>query len=249
MEPIVYKEFLPDRALTPYIDAFWTVTGNNDLPLPDKIMPDGCVDIILNAGPAYLTSDDATPMASGEAYLIGTMTRYKEMVRPPGTQLTGIRFKPGGFSFFYDHSLLHDTANRTIEFDRALIPSIDNDNPVANPSPVLNTFFFRRLRAPVQPIQPLIADIQRMKGRITVSQLARQNFITARRLERIFSHHLAIPPKEFINFTRYQSAIRQIRTRPANKTFLDIACDCGYYDHAHLANEIKRYTGSIPSAF
>ena len=100
MEPIFYKEFLPDKALTPYIDAFWTVTGNNDLPLPDKIMPDGCVDIILNAGPAFLTSDDATPMASGEAYLIGTMTRYKEMVRPPGTQLTGIRFKPGGFSFF-----------------------------------------------------------------------------------------------------------------------------------------------------
>jgi len=247
MEQIVYKEFLPDRALTPYIDAFWTVTGANTAPLPDKIMPDGCVDIILNSGPAFLTSDVATPMARGEAYLIGTMTHFKEMVRPPATQLTGIRFKPGGFAFFYDHSLLRDTANRTIEFDRSLIPAIDIS--IADPLPVWNSFFLRRLRAPVQPIQPLIAYIQRMNGRVTVSQLARQNFIPARRLERLFGQHLAISPKEFINFARYQTAIQQIKVRPANKTLLDIACDCGYYDHAHLSNEVKKYTGSVASAF
>ncbi len=245
MQPIFYKEYAPHAALSPYIDAFWTLYGNNTIHWPDKIMPDGCVDIILNTGPAFLSRNGAAPMATGEAYLVGTMTRYIEMVRPPSTQLTGIRFKPGGFSFFYDPTLLRNAADQTVEFDRTLIPDIGT--ATANPAPVLDAFFLRRLTAPVQPIQPLIADIQQVKGQLTVSRLARQNFMTIRRLERLFHLHLAIPPKEFINFTRYQSAIRQIRFKPANKTLLDIAFECGYYDHAHLANEIKKYTGSAPS--
>jgi len=245
MEQIVYKEFRPDRALSPFIDAFWTLTGHNTGPVPDKILPDGCVDIILNTGPSFPSRNGAAPMATGETYLIGTMTRYIEMVRPPATSLTGIRFKPGGFSFFYAPSLLKDAADRTVEFDRTLVPAINRATP--DPRTTLDDFFLRRLAAPAQPIQPLIADIQLAKGRLTVSRLARQNFMTIRQLERLFQLHLAITPKEFINFTRFQSAIQQIRSRPADKTLLDISLDCGYYDHAHLTNEIKKYSGSAPS--
>src|SRR5579872_5644161 len=151
MQPIFYKEFAPHAALSPYIDAFWTLHGNNTIHWQDKILPDGCVDIILNTGPAFPTRDGSAPMAAGEAYLIGTMTRYIDVVRPPGTRLTGIRFKPGGFSFFYDPSLLRDTADRTLQFDRTLIPAIGPASP--NPAPILDAFFLHRLNAPVQPIQ------------------------------------------------------------------------------------------------
>jgi AraC-like DNA-binding protein len=247
MDHIVYKEFLPHTTLAPFIDAFWTVTGHNAGPVPDKILPDGCVDIILNTGPSFSTSNGAAPMAAGEAYLIGTMTRYIEMIRPPATSLTGIRFKPGGFSFFYAPSFLKDSADRTVEFDRTLVPAINPATP--DPTANLDDFFLRRLAAPAHPIQPLIADIQLAKGCISVSRLARQNFMTIRQLERLFQLHLAITPKEFINFSRFQTAIQQIRSRQANKTLLDISLDCGYYDHAHLTNEIKKYSGSAPSAF
>ena len=246
MEPIVYKEFRPHKMLALFIDAFWTITGNNVSPLPDKILPDGCVDIILNAGPAFPGRQDAQPMNTGEVYLVGTMTRYIELVRPPATRLIGIRFKPGGFSCFYDHPLPRDAANRTIEFDRALIPILGPD--IINPAPALDRFFANRLSIPDQPVLPLIADIQHLKGRLTVSQLARRNFIPIRRLERLFQQHLDLTPKSFINFVRYQSALQQIQTKPASRTLLDIAFDCGYYDHAHLANEIKKHTGSAPTA-
>lgn len=246
MEQIVYKEFRPDQALAPFIDAFWTITGNNTTPQPDTILPDGCVDIILNTGPGFPTHHGTTLMNSGEAYLVGTMTRYIEMVRPPATRLVGIRFKPGGFSFFYDHTLLRGAADRTIEFDRTLIPSIDP--MTTDPAPILDRFFTKRLSQPKQPIQPLITAIRQQKGQLTVSQLARRNFITIRQLERLFQLHLDLTPKAFINFVRCQSALQEIRSNPGQKRLLDIACECGYYDHAHLSNEIKKYTGSAPSA-
>ena len=233
--PIVYREYPVCKDLAPFIDAFWTVTGANTADRFDRILPDGCVDIIFNFGPTFLTEQGATEMYSGEAYLVGTMTRFKEMVRPPATRLLGVRFQPGGFSCFYDASLLRSTADRTVLFDRSLFPSS-----------ALDRFFLDRLKPPSNSPLPLIRDIQLHRGCISVDRLAKRHFMTIRSMERLFDRHLAIGPKEFINFIRYRSAMESIRLRQG-KSLLDIACGHGYYDHAHLTNEIKKYTGSSPS--
>jgi AraC-like DNA-binding protein len=242
---INYREIAPHRALSPFIDAYWTVTGDNTGYFPDKVLPDACVDIILNTGPAFAPEIGATQMDTGRAYLIGTMTRFKEMIRPPATRLTGIRFKPGGFPFFYDHLILKDTADKTVEFDPGLVPPIP-ETP-SNLAAYLDRWFADRLTVPSQQTLTLIESIHQVRGRITVSELAKRNFVTTRQLERLFSLYLDISPKEFINVTRFQYAFDKIHQEPSRKRLLDIACECGYYDHAHLANDIKRYTGSTPS--
>jgi AraC-like DNA-binding protein len=243
---IIYREFLPYKTLSPFIDAYWTVTGDNTGYIPDKVLPDACVDIILNAGPGFASEIGATQMDTGQAYLIGTMTRFKEMIRPPATRLIGIRFKPGGFPFFYDHQILRDTADKTIQFDPGLLPPIPE--PPSNPAAYLDRWFADRLTIPSQQTLTLIESIHRVKGRITVSELAKRNFVTTRQLERLFCLHLDISPKEFINVTRFRHTLDKIRQGSSGKRLLDIACECGYYDHAHLANDIKRYTGSVPSS-
>ncbi|QNL48721.1 AraC family transcriptional regulator [Olivibacter sp. SDN3] len=47
----------------------------------------------------------------------------------------------------------------------------------------------------------------------------------------------------------HRLALSKIKRNKGQKNLLDIAFDCGYYDHAHLSNEIKRYTGLAPSQF
>jgi AraC-like DNA-binding protein len=204
------------------------------------------VDIILNTGPAFTTENGTMLMERGQAYLVGTMTRYKEMVRPPETRLIGIRFRPGGFPFFYEHALLKNTADVTIPFDPLLIPVIPELS--ANPASLLDRFFCDRLKTPTHETLTLIASIHHAKGRLTVTELAKHNFTTTRQVERLFSLHLDISPKEFISVTRYRYALEKIRRERRHKTLLDIACECGYYDHAHLANDIRKYTGSIPTS-
>jgi AraC-like DNA-binding protein len=262
-EQIIYREMRPHPALAPFIDAYWTVIGHNTGYLPDKVLPDACVDIIFNAGPAFEAEIGATRMDRGHAYLIGTMTRFKEMIRPPATRLIGIRFKAGGFPFFYDHQLLKDTADKTMEFDPGLLPDIPepcllHDIPAPFPHPndpenasnlpaLLDRFFCDRLSNPAREILTLIATVHAAKSQITVTELAKRNFVTNRQVERLFKLHLDITPKEFINVTRFQYAYNKIRRGCLRKRLLDIACECGYYDHAHLDNEIKRYTGDTPS--
>ena len=242
---IIYREMPPHKALSPFIDAYWTVTGDNTGYLPDKVLPDACVDIILNTGPGFASEIGAARMDTGHAYLIGTMTRFKEMIRPPATRLIGIRFKPGGFPFFYDHHFLKNTADKAIQFDPGLLPAIP-ETP-SNLGAYLDRFFADRLTLPSRQTLTIITTVHQAKGRITVAELAKRSFVTNRQLERLFSLHLDISPKEFINVTRYRYALNEIRRTSSRKRLLDIACEYGYYDHAHLANDIKRYTGSTPS--
>lgn len=68
-----------------------------------------------------------------------------------------------------------------------------------------------------------------------------------RQLERCFKKHIGITPKEFANIIRFQFAFSKIKHNEQRKSLLDIAFDTGYYDHAHLSNAIKRYTGLAPS--
>ena len=234
---IQYRETAPCAALSPYIDAFWTVTGANTTDQSDRILPDGCVDIILNTGPGFTTEQGATRMHTGEAYLVGTMTRFKEMVRPPGTRLLGIRFKPGGFTCFYDAALLRSSADHTVPFERSLFPCRTAS---------LNRFFLDRLKPSARDLLPLLTDIRLQKALLTVDQLARRHYLTIRTMQRLFDRHLAIGPKEFLDFTRFQFAYESVRYRN-DSSLLDIAVRHGYYDHAHLSNAIRKYTGSTPS--
>jgi len=242
---IIYKQFQPHQALSSYVDAFWTVTGENSASFSDKIMPDGCVDIILNLGAEFKTDNETVSMKSNQVYLVGTMTSYKNITRPSMTKLIGVRFKPGAFSCFYDYSFLHGIANKTVEFDKKLIPDINEGTK--DLSIRLNHFLIDRLSKPKQPVFTIISDIYNLKGQVNVGDLAKRHFITIRQLERYFKLNMDISPKEFINFVRYQFVLEKIRTNHENKSLLHIAYENGYYDHSHLSNEIKKYTGLVPS--
>lgn len=45
----------------------------------------------------------------------------------------------------------------------------------------------------------------------------------------------------------FQAALKKLKNKSYNESFLDLAYEVGYYDHAHLTNEIKKFTGLTPS--
>ncbi|WP_390937226.1 helix-turn-helix domain-containing protein [Parapedobacter soli] len=96
-------------------------------------------------------------------------------------------------------------------------------------------------------LQAVINDIHSANGQISVYDLSKRHCTTVRQLERIFKKNIGISPKEYSNIIRFQNALRIIRNSDKNRSLLDIAFECGYYDHSHLTNEIKRNTGLVPS--
>lgn len=241
-----YQEYQPHSALAPYIDAYWRVqTKALHQASVSRILPDGCVDVIINTGPATVSANEDTVMEPERAYLIGTMTSFSDTIQQPGAMLTGIRFKPAAFTLFYPLSLA-DTADTCTLFDAPLpVEQLQQANFVTR----LDQYFLNRQQTARHRLFPVIGDVLQSAGNVRISQLAREHFITKRQLERSFKEQLGISPKEFANIVRYRSVLKTIKHNAGKRSLEEIAFLNGYYDHAHLTNEIKRYTGRTPGLF
>ena len=260
-----FTEYIPSNELTGYIDAWWVrKTDHSTKTSGRRVYADGCADIIVNAGDSVALFnplarlDQSLPLHPGHMYLGGTMTAYGVVSTPPGCTLIGIRFRPGGFFALYG-TPMEEAVDGIIEFtDRELFSLMMKEEGLAAR---LDAHFL----AKVQSLSNMVVtghdfiaiyqSIYRSKGQVTVEELSRDHHVSNRTMERIFKENVGISPKEFIKIVRFQEVLRRLRQiRPEEassdrpeESLLRIAFELGYYDHAHLTNEFKRYAGIRPS--
>ncbi|NSL87751.1 AraC family transcriptional regulator [Chitinophaga sp. Mgbs1] len=241
----MYQQYTPHIALTSFIDAYWTVSVHTRQAQQSRILPDGCVDIICNLGNEVPDTDGGAGMLTDRAYLVGTMTQYSVPVMQADTRLTGIRFKPAGFAAFYDLHLQEATDN-CIPFAQELVPLLHKAG--SDFTAQLDQYFLHRLTNAASRLIAITQDIQQQHGLVKIADLASRHFITPRQLERQFMKFTGVSPKAFSNIVRYQHVHHLIKNMTPGVSMQTIAFENGYYDHAHLANDIRKYTGLTPTS-
>jgi AraC-like DNA-binding protein len=230
MCPVSYAEYLPHQALRSYIDAYWTVRiSGGSMPYEHRILPDCCTDIIYNIG-------------SPESSLIGTMTTFKDTVSHPNSFAIGIRFKPGAISAFYSLNL-NEVTNLAVPYQDKQLAEIINRGK--NLQQKLDHYFLNKLNIQQQPIAAVIGEISAFKGQLSVADLISRHAMSERKLERLFKLHTGVSVKGMIRLVRFTNALTAIRNKEASLTH--IAYTAGYYDQAHLCNEVKAFTGLTPA--
>jgi Domain of unknown function (DUF6597) len=93
-----YREFHPQPPLNRFIECLWTlVSERTSKPThSERILPDGCVELILNFGDRFSQHDGNKKLCQPRNFLVGQMTG-PILISPTGTfELIGIRFHPGG---------------------------------------------------------------------------------------------------------------------------------------------------------
>jgi len=240
-----YHAFLPAFPLQPYIDRYWILTSFSVKSEVITLLPDGGVTLVLNLGDNILSKHFKEVIGNESISMVGTMLRWDEQVLQGESKLLGIQFKPGAFTHFYKYESMDKTANQLHEFSRSLFP--DLKKTVKQFVSYLDRFYLERLSPPKQSLMGIIADIEQHGGQLKIPALAKRHFITERHLERHFTQQIGVSPKEFINLTRFQHTFRKIQQSQHRRSLSEIAWECGYYDHAHLTNDFKRYTGTAPS--
>lgn len=240
-----YIETKPYKDLEPFIHSYWELKGEDSDSQWERNFPDGCAGLVMNVGDTCLTDNGSVSMEFGKTYVVGAMTSFKDSFIDSNTHLLGVCFKPATFPNFYNYVPQDELLDNSIEFEKN--NSFNIDRILANPSNYLNQYFLDRIKTKENHLQSIINDIHASKGRLNISELSRRNHVTVRQLERNFKSTLGISPKEYSNIIRFQNALSIIKNSRKNRSLLDIAFECGYYDHSHLNNEIKRNTGLPPS--
>src|SRR6185437_2319134 len=248
---MAFLEYLPAPGLQAHISAYWVRRAEAE-PGGRRVYADGCADVFYNAGTgmAYYhpmaRQEVVIRLEPGVLYLGGTMTAYGVVRSEPGSVFTGIRFRPGGFYALFAQTM-EPAVDTVLPFpDEELRLVMQEEDGLASR---LDRWFDSRSlpRAARYDFSALRGLVDASGGQISVEALAKEAHVSSRTLERIFNQNVGIPPKEFLRIVRLQEVFKRLqKTDTSDESLLRVAYELGYYDHAHLTNEFKKYAGILP---
>jgi AraC-like DNA-binding protein len=262
-----YLEFKPEPPVAQYVECFWTLesdptvdrvgTGASETLQPERILPDGCVELILNFGSHFQEQkENGEQEAQPLHFLVGQMTRPM-LISPNGrVELIGVRFHPGGTRPFFPFDM-QDVTNRVVELaalscdlERKLVSRIEEARSLTSWSlkiEMLETLLAGLLRNSNHDpwVRRLAATIVERGGQVTVDDLANQAGISNRQLERRFLTEVGIGPKLLCRIVRFQQVFRAVDRNDAR--WVTVAADCGYYDQAHLIRDFQQFARQTPA--
>ena len=238
--PFTYYQ--PHVSLQEHIHSYWILSGCDDV--VDVLFPDGCVDIIYNAGVSFYVEEKDTLLLSGKAYLGGALTEAIKAIIPRGVELCGVRVHPGCFADFYPARMLSDITN-------ACIPVPDNYFPLLESAETftgsLDTFYLEKRKIFANPVKNYTRELIRLNGNCNMERVAGSTCITLRQMERWYKKYVGLTPKQLSKILKFNYALTLIENKKYDETLLDIALKAGYYDHAHFSKEFKKIAGCTPS--
>jgi AraC-like DNA-binding protein len=249
---MLFTEYRPSDGLADYIDAYWV--RRTDHQVNDsgrRVYADGCADIIVNTGESAVYFNpmahvgQSIPLYPGRMYLGGTMTAYGVVSSAATSALTGIRFRPGGIHALYKRPMVA-AVDRVIAFrEKKLQLLMEKEEGMAAG---LDAYFSTKKISGSHDFAAIYNVVYHSKGQVSVEDLSGNCHVSIRTMERVFKKNVGISPKEFIRIVRFQEVLKRLRQAGVSReSLLRIAFELGYYDHAHLTNEFKKYAGILPS--
>lgn len=250
-----YREIKPTPTLRRFIECFWTLAGSGSLAAapPERILPDGCVELILNFGDRFCQHDNGVKQLQPRNFIVGQMTG-PIMISPGGAvELLGIRFQPGGTQPFFTATAAEitdtvvDLGSFSSRFERDLLNVCEQGGSLADKISAVDAYLCKRLIASNYDLRllQLATKIIDCRGVISVDRLASAAGVSNRQLERRFRRNVGIGPKLLARIVRFQQVFRAVEQ--CDSAWATVAVECGYYDQAHLIRDFNQFAQQTPA--
>jgi AraC-like DNA-binding protein len=206
---------------------------------PRPILPDGCIDLILD-------------LTRGNAGIVGAMTRAVVFDPKKPVRSEAVRFRPGGAVPFFGVSA-DELTDRVVESTeiigaRWLAPAfLDEFAFLGEAVRMLERCLLGRLQA-IRAPDPIVAyAVSRLFGPAppSIATLSRQTGWSRQHLGRVFRSQVGVTPKQLSRVARLQRAIDDLQ-RGRAASLADLALRLGYFDQAHMARDFRELAGVTP---
>ncbi|MEI1279857.1 helix-turn-helix domain-containing protein [Leptospira venezuelensis] len=234
---IQYSEIAPCTELISCIAYYWEFSSKLSVPSQYQVVPDACVDLILNVNSQDNILISLSPI-SLESFPI-----------QPGDRWFGIRFLPSGIRRFFKMDLGEIKA-QTYSFSeifpqeaKELEDKLRISNSFLNRIKTCDLYFselFKKKSMETDPrvqnsLHQLYSDFQKSTEKLSFQ-------ISSRHLRRLFSENIGLSPKEFAKVLRFQTALKNWKENGQLET------GEGFYDQSHFIKDWKKFTGLTPSS-
>jgi AraC-like DNA-binding protein len=251
-----YSEIQPIPALSRFLECFWILEHETSVGAvqPERLLPDGCVELILNFGDSFEEhKDDGQKELQPRHLIVGQMTQ-PVLIAPTGSvQLLGVRFHPGGTVPFF-RIPMRELTNRVTdfevlsnEFQRDLLRRVEDTSSLLLKVAAVEAFLVERVRHCKNDsrIVGLVRKIVLNGGQVSVDRLATDAGLSSRQMERRFLAEVGIGPKILCRILRFQQIFRAVDRN--EEGWAAVAADCGYYDQAHLIRDFREFARQTPA--
>lgn len=225
----------PHPRLRRYISHYWL--SRNSSAGDHRILPDGCVDLVLAAG------HDLTVTAYGSTTAPGT-ARVQA-----GHHYLGIRFHPGQHRHFLPlpAAELRDRA-LPLPDNRGLIATLGSQ-VFTHPHPcrILDQLLLDWLGHYPAETDALDHWLLHAPWKSGIASVCHAFGVSKRQLQRQFQQRLGISPGTFLTIRRCQWLIRTL-TQEGVPPLAALAQDAGFSDQSHMTRTLKRVMGVTPAA-
>ena len=221
---------------------------------PQPIIPDGCSEIVLNLGDAFVRHTGAGSHRQPRSLVAGQITRAIT-IQPSGrVNVWGIRFQPWaaapllGFSGAEMQDCLTTIDDVAPRLGAELHAAADASAPALQRDRIVDAVTRHLARArPVDARLPrLAAYVAERREPLTVRAAARETGLGVRRVQQLFRDDVGLTPKQLQRITRFQRALALGRAH-SRLTWSAIASRAGYHDQAHLIHESRAIAGCTPA--
>jgi AraC-like DNA-binding protein len=247
-------------ALQPYLLAApegWTQTRGGAMHLREVPFPG--VPLIFNLGEPWqiaVGADRDAVAGTFDSFLAGLHTRPAFVRGSADSACIELRLTPLGM-----HRLLGvpmaELANRTLALGELLPGAHDLTGRLRDAASwsqrfdLVEEFLARRLADSTSPLPALEwswEQLRRTGGRAPIGNLAGELGWSHRRLIARFHEQIGLAPKTLARVIRFDRAVSSLRAR-GTPSLAEIACDCGYFDQAHMNRDFRELAGMTPVAF
>jgi AraC-like DNA-binding protein len=211
--------------------------------------------------PTQISDANAKPVSVNinRITLFGLLTQSRgEMVFEGNYHTFIIEFKPNGFNrlFGIPASDICDgvfSANEVIgnvieKFYERLVNAVSIRQMVSTTDKFLFGFLNKRKVVYSNDGITRISNQLLTNSLPNISQYACQANMSIRNFERRFTEQVGTSPKLFCRLLRFSVAVQSKMANP-EKSWMDIAFDCNYYDSMHMIKEFKQFASVSPVAF
>ena len=260
--PLRYEQFAPAGELHRWVECYWRLTGADDGlgSQPQRILPDGYVEIILHLGDPFLRVDEGTAAVRQARFLFaGQMIRPVRVMAAGRTCVWGIRLHPwaaaavAGMPASELTDRIEDAEAVCPRLVRALtsalIEASESTGETGESCVRALDLTLREHLARAAPLDPLAVAAGRLLLREPrpIADVARRMGVSPRHLTRAFRHSVGLTPKMFARISRFQR-VAAVLDDGLGDALAGVALACGYYDQSHLVRDVRAFAGGTPVA-
>jgi AraC-like DNA-binding protein len=225
--------------LRPFVGCFWVITADRDAVL--QLVPDGSTTISVQL-------QDGRPPAWS---LRGPLLKPNVRRFAAPTTVVGIRLRPG-VAFILTGVATETLVDRRIDLTssrpfRDLVAVGPRPRTPAEHIASLEQFLIERLEhAAIHPIVAFVlAELERERGDLPVSELAVRSGVSPRHLTRLMRRWVGYGSKRLATIVRFQATLHEME-QLARRPVVSLAMENGYFDQSHLTHDTVRFSGATP---